>query len=284
MQILHAPAPAKVNLGLHVLRRRADGYHDIETCFLRIGWADQLTIYPSDRLTMETSDAQLPTDERNLCLRAANLLKEVSGTTQGAHIFLEKRIPYGAGLGGGSSDAATTLRLLNEGWGLGYSQTELLQIGRKLGADVSFFLLDQPVAYATGIGDEFHPLPCAVGGILDYPLVVVMPPVEIATAEAYRQIVPFEEREGVLPEIICQTDFARWKQTLVNDFEQVVFQRFPVVQELKELLYARGAVYASMSGSGAAVFGIFTSFEEAEKAGLHLRQAFPRIWWSTRNG
>ena len=151
-------APAKINLGLHVLRKRTDGYHDIETVLHRIAWADTLTLRPSDRLEMTCSDPALPTDTDNLCLQAAHRLADRLGTSQGASIHLEKRVPYGAGLGGGSSDAATTLKGLQQLWEVDVPQEMLHEVAASVGSDVPFFLMETPAAYATGRGDRLTPL------------------------------------------------------------------------------------------------------------------------------
>jgi tetratricopeptide (TPR) repeat protein len=146
-------APAKVNLGLHVLRKRPNGDHDVETVLHRIDWADTITAAPASTLSLTCSDSSLPTDDDNLCLRAARRLATAFDVTTGADLHLEKQVPYGAGLGGGSSDAAATLCLLSRLWDLDPSSEQLRTIGGKIGADVPFFLMDTPAAYATGRGD-----------------------------------------------------------------------------------------------------------------------------------
>ncbi len=260
-------APAKINLGLHVLRKRPDGYHDVETVLHRFDWADTITAQPADTLSMTCSDPALPTDEDNLCLQAAHRLAEACDVTSGAELHLEKRVPYAAGLGGGSSDAAATLRLLNRLWDLGAPPEKLRPLAREIGADVPFFLSDAPAAYATGRGDDLTPLygedtPYR----LPYPVLVAVPSVEIATPDAYAQVTPRAGGRPGLPDLVRTNDLACWRSRLVNDFAPPITDAHPDVAATRSWLNDEGAAYVSLSGSGGAVYGVFNSTERAEAA------------------
>ncbi len=278
--MLERRAPAKINLGLHVLRKRADGYHDLETVFLRLPWADRLTAEPAESFSFTCSDPALPTDEGNLCVRAARRLAEAFGVEKGAKLHLEKRLPYGAGLGGGSSDAAATLRLLAEGWRLDASDEALREIAAAIGSDVPFFLLSEPAAYATGRGEKLEPLTDAAGDPygLPFALVVVAPEEQVATAEAYGWVTPNDENRPDLRAVVRSNDLARWRAELVNDFEAPVLERHPSIRAAKGLLAEAGAGYAALSGSGSAVFGVFESGAAAEAAAEAARQSGLRVW------
>jgi 4-diphosphocytidyl-2-C-methyl-D-erythritol kinase len=282
-------APAKVNLGLHVLRRRADGDHDIETVLLRIGWADHLTARSADTLSLTCSDPSLPTGEANLCMQAAQRLAEAFGVDAGAALHLEKRLPYGAGLGGGSSDAAATLRLLDTLWGLDASPAHLREIGAEIGADVPFFLHEQtPAALATGRGTTLQPLRGTDGAPyrLPFALVVVDAGVPVSTAEAYRRVVPRAERRPDLAALVCSNDLARWRADLENDFASVVFDEHPQVEHARDRLVRAGAGYATLTGSGGAIVGVFEDPRAARAAAaaeVH-RRSDHRAWWRGRGG
>ena len=257
-------APAKINLGLHVLRKRADGFHDVETVLHRIEWADTVTAQPADTLSMTCSDPALPTDEENLCMQAARRLAEAFGVSAGAALHLEKRVPYGAGLGGGSSDAAATLRLLNRLWTLDASPEDLHAIAAEIGADVPFFLSEALAAYATGRGDEITALHDEGRGYqLPFPVLVAVPPVTVATPEAYAQVTPTDADRPKLPAVVRSNDLARWRDTLVNDFEAPVTAAEPAVATLRTWLQDEEAGYVSLSGSGGAVYGVFEDEERA---------------------
>lgn len=270
------PAPAKINLGLHVLRRRSDGYHDIESVLLPVGWRDTLTVRPAEHLTMTCTDATLPTDERNLCLQAARRLASEAGISRGAAIHLDKQIPHGAGLGGGSSDAAATLQLLTKLWDLSYGTEQLQAIAGRIGSDVPFFIEGRP-ALIRGRGTEVQPL----DEQYDFPftLVVVKPAVSIATPDAYGLVTPLADGRPDLRTLVTSNDLGRWRSGLINDFEQPVFDTYPEVAELKRWLQNNGAAYASLSGSGAAVYGVYAHETAARGAAEKLRsRPGHRVW------
>lgn len=276
--MLERPAPAKINLGLHVLRKRADGYHDIETVLHRIGWADRIMAAPADALTMTCSDPALPTDEHNLCMQAAQRLREAFGVEQGAALHLDKRVPYGAGLGSGSSDAATTLRLLDALWALDAPSKVLHEMAAQMGADVPFFLGDT-AALATERGDVLTPLHDASGApyTLPFSLVVVVPDVHIATPEAYRRVEPNDTGRPDLAALVRSNDLARWRRALINDFESPIMQAYPAVRSTRDALVEAGADYAALSGSGSAVYGVFTEPSAARTAAEAARTAGWRV-------
>lgn len=278
--ILKRAALAKINLGLHVLRRRPDGYHDLETVFLRIGWADALTAEAGDTLSLSCSDPTLTTREDNLVMKAARLLAQEADIAAGARLHLDKHLPMGAGLGGGSSDAAAALRLLDRLWQLGLPDERLRALAAQLGSDVPFFL-GPSAAYATGRGEQLAPLlDPETDDVYQLPfaLVVVVPPVHVATAEAYRLVTPDAEDRPDLRTLVLSNDLDRWQVELTNDFEAPLFRAHPSIAAVKQLLLDAGAGYAAMSGSGSAVYGVFEDAGTAEAAAEAARLAGHRVW------
>ncbi|PSQ81234.1 MAG: 4-(cytidine 5'-diphospho)-2-C-methyl-D-erythritol kinase [Bacteroidetes bacterium QS_8_68_15] len=274
--------PAKINLGLHVLRPRpGDGNHDIETVLVRIGWADRLSGRPARELLLTCSDPALPTDEDNLCVAAARRLAEAFDVERGAALHLEKRVPYGAGLGGGSSDAAATLRLLAELWDLDAPPERLRALAAEIGADVPFFLQDAPAALATGRGTHLQPLrfPAEASAPyrLPFSLVVVVPEAHVSTAEAYRRVEPRATGRPDLAALVCSNDLARWRDELTNDFAPVAFEAHSEIEAARDLLTDAGAGYASLTGSGSAVFGLFEDAGAAEAATEAARRSGHRV-------
>ena len=248
----------KINLGLHIVGKRADGYHNLETLFLPVhDLHDTLIIEKSDTLQMQQDGIVLDNaPEDNLCVKAWKLLHDEFGLAP-VHIILKKNIPFGAGLGGGSSDAAFTLKMLNEMFTLGLSESDLERCAAKLGADCAFFIRNQ-FAYATGIGDILQPIPVS---ILDshFSIQIEIPEGEhVSTKEAYAGLNHdlFGTTRPDLREAV-KRPIEEWRNLIVNDFEASIFPAHPAIAELKEDMYRRGALYASMTGSGAAVFGIF---------------------------
>lgn len=242
---------AKINIGLNVINRRDDGYHNLETVFYPLGIKDVLEVIEADELNFEPAGLAIPGRvEDNLCLKGYHLLKKDFDLPP-VKIFLYKHIPIGAGLGGGSADAAFFIRLLNEKFGLGLTVEQMITYARQLGADCAFFIKNTP-AFATGIGDELEPMALDLS---DYKIALVMPPVHVSTGEAYRGVKPTHP-ERSLKELI-NLPVAEWKNLVKNDFELSVFKNHPTIRGVKAALYEAGAIYASMSGSGASVFGIF---------------------------
>lgn len=238
----------KINLGLRVIRRREDGYHDIETVFYPVfGLHDELEIEASDAFSFQEEGLVVDCPpESNLIVRCYRLMAELFPGVGPVNIRFRKRIPFGAGLGGGSSDAAHTAIALNEIFGLGLSEPELARIVSRLGADCAFFVYNTP-CFATGIGDRLKPIDISLKGRR---LVMIKPDVYVSTREAYSGIVPREAagQESVWPEDFCD---------VTNDFEQTVFALHPELAQIKQHLIDCGAVCAAMSGSGSTVFGLF---------------------------
>ncbi|MBK5278542.1 MAG: 4-(cytidine 5'-diphospho)-2-C-methyl-D-erythritol kinase [Bacteroidia bacterium] len=242
----------KINLGLNVIARRGDGFHDIETCFYPIPWTDILEIIPSSKLHFDTTGLVIPGQKQeNLCLKAFDLLKKDFDLTP-VHIHLHKLLPTGAGLGGGSSDAAFTLRTLNEIFNLNLSVVQLSQYASILGSDCSFFT-QQDAMLGTSRGEILTPINVSLKGKF---IVLVNPEIHVSTSEAYTGVVTKKSTLSI-QSIIESKSLEKWKDFLINDFEECVFKKYPRIGELKDKLYQAGAVYASMSGSGSAVFGIF---------------------------
>lgn len=244
---------AKINLGLNITGKRQDGYHNIETVFYPIPVEDALEIVPAKGNRGIFKQSGLAIDgnpENNLVIKAYQTLSRKHSLPE-IDIYLLKKIPFGAGLGGGSSDAAFMLKLINEYANLSISEDELEKLSVAIGADCAFFIRNKPV-FASGIGNIFEPITLSLE---KYFLVLVKPDVHISTKEAYEGIKPGKP-EISLKEII-QQPIETWKNRMINDFENIVFSKFPIIKNIKETLYESGAVYASMSGSGSSVFGIF---------------------------
>lgn len=268
-------APAKLNLGLHVLRRRADGYHDLDTIFVPVAWHDTLTARPAAELALTCSDPRLPVDASNLVLRAAEALRRASGTEAGAVLHLDKHLPFGAGLGGGSSDAAAALLLLCDLWNLRVAPGALRELAASLGADVPFFLDARP-ARGTGRGDRLAPLDA--DAVPAYPVVVAVPPVHVSTAEAYGLVAPRDADRPDLAAVVTSGDLDRWRRDLANDFEAPVVAAYPALGALRAALADAGAAYVSMSGSGSAFFGVFEGDAPALAAAEALRYEGHTVW------
>ena len=266
-------AHAKINLGLHVLGKRSDGYHNIETVFRLINLYDELEMVQNDQGIHFSADrAELPSDGTNLCVRAAILLRELTGCHTGVEMTLTKRIPIGAGLGGGSSDAAAVLRGLTKLWSLDISAEELQTISGTLGSDVPFFFSGQ-TAYATGRGEVLQVmellLPCSI--------LVATPHIHVSTAWAYAtvKLKPPQNRPN-LKELLSSNagNLATLRRELTNDFEETVFEKYPEIRKLKEALLSGGAEVALMSGSGSSVFGLFSAPERARELAADLSSQY----------
>jgi 4-diphosphocytidyl-2-C-methyl-D-erythritol kinase len=244
---------AKINLGLHITQRRADGFHNIETVFFPIGWSDMVEALPGKSLTLRCTGLRVDVEqEGNLCVRAFRLLQK-DFDLPGAEIFLHKQVPFGAGLGGGSSNAAFTLRALNEIFRLSLPPRKLAEYAAQLGSDCAFFIYNTPML-ATGRGEILQPLALNLSG---YELLVVKPPLGVSTAEAYAGAAPKAPAADLRS--IVSHGVETWREALFNDFEPSVFAKYPLLRQIKSALYGCGASYAAMSGSGAALFGIFES-------------------------
>jgi 4-diphosphocytidyl-2-C-methyl-D-erythritol kinase len=276
------PSYAKINLSLRVLGRRADGYHELHTIFQTITLCDRLTFsaLDSSQLELECDAADVPADDSNLVLRAAKILRERFPVERGARIRLEKSIPAGGGLGGGSSNAAIALMGLARLWRIETTRNELTELGARLGADVPFFFTGGR-ALGTGRGTEITPMNDATRESL----LVVTPRVKISTADAYKALsAPALTKEFAPVNLLIsrtEADFAGALPTArVNDFEPVIFQQHPEIERARDALLRTGARDASLSGSGSSVFGVFESDAEVERSRSRLRveegwQVFP---------
>ena len=250
---------AKINLGLNVVARRPDGYHDLETVFYPVPIKDALEVQVMDELFPSAYDCDLKVtnlniegdEQKNLVVRAYNLLKRDFPQMGRVHAHLYKAIPTQAGMGGGSSDCAAMILLLNDLFGLKLSEQQMIDYAAKLGADCAFFIIGKP-AYAEGIGEKLVPIDLNLSG---YYLGVVRPDIPVSTKEAFSLVKPMRPTENCR-DVVAQP-VATWRERLTNDFEQSVFALHPEIGQIKEQLYALGADYAAMSGSGSALFGLF---------------------------
>ncbi len=243
--------PCKINLGLSVLRKREDGFHDIETCFYPVPFTDIVEIIPADAFRFSTSGIEIDGKESdNLCVKVYTLMKEMHELPP-VQIHLHKIIPMGAGLGGGSSDAAHCIRLLNDVFALRLSEDQMRKYAARIGSDCAFFIGNGPML-GLGRGEVLKPLDLSLQG---YYLVLANPGIHVSSAEAYAGVVPAQPTESV-SEIISQP-IEKWRTLLINDFETPVFAMHPELRGLKDNFYKAGAAYAAMSGSGSTVFGLF---------------------------
>ena len=265
-------SPAKINLRLEVLHKRNDGYHEIRTIMQRIDLCDEVEIsVEGSELLVWSEGEEIPQGAENIVYHAARLILGKFNMDAGIRIFIRKRIPVASGLAGGSSNAATTLVGLNKLFGLELTRERLMEIGKRLGADVPFFLFEKP-ALATGIGDTLQEI------TLPSPLwiVLVNPGIRVSTAWAYKNVnmglTRKRNNNRILPLILNNSHF---HDLLYNDLETVTIKRYPEIQRIKEELVAKGAIRALMSGSGSTVFGIFPNKYLAEKAFLQIRYSHP---------
>ncbi len=259
--------PCKINLGLHILSTRPDGYHNIETCFYPVPWNDILELIPAEKLAFTFSGLQISgKEEDNLCRMAYAMLKKDFDIPP-IHLHLHKMIPVGAGLGGGSSDAAATLKALNEIFALGISDESLRFYASQLGSDCSFFIEGKPMV-GTGRGETLTPLAVRLAGKF---LVLVNPNIHVSTVEAYRDIFPRKPEMSIME--ILRQPVSTWKNMLVNDFETTTLSKYPALKAIKEELYKLGAFYAAMSGSGSSIYGLFD-----QQPGLEKNFSEMRIW------
>ena len=265
---------AKINLGLNVVEKRSDGYHNLQTVFYPVPIKDALEVqvmdegFPSDvDCDLKTTNIPIEGDEqRNLVVRAYQLLKSDFPTLPRIHAHLWKGIPTQAGMGGGSSDCAYMIRLLNDLFALGLSDEQMIQYAARLGADCPFFIVSRP-CYAEGIGERLQPISLDLSG---WHIGVVRPDIPVPTKEAFSRIHPHYPAKNCRDVVLQSVE--TWKDDLVNDFEESVFALHPEIGQVKEQLYKMGATYASMSGSGSALFGLFREQPDS------LSQTFPDMF------
>ncbi len=255
--MIHYPI-SKINIGLNVTEKRSDGFHNLETIFYPVQLQDALELVHSKKFSFSASG--IPIDgniNNNLVVKAYSLLKEEYNISP-VKVHLHKNIPMGAGLGGGSADAVEMLNMLDHLFDLKIEKQKLLDYALSLGSDCPFFVDPKPV-FATGRGEVFSEVEVDLSS---FHLILVKPAVHVSTAEAYSNIVPHKSRLSLKG--LVQFPVNKWKGNITNQFEDFVFEKYPEVGELKEFLYREGAVFALMSGSGSAVYGLFRS----EKRGL----------------
>lgn len=260
----------KINIGLNIVNKRSDGYHNIETVFYPLTLCDALEVLPvansqaEDQFIMEGVKLDGDT-EQNLCMKALRLMqKEIA--MQPVKIVLMKKIPVGAGLGGGSSNASFTLKMINTYSGAGYTDERLIEMSSVLGSDCAFFIINKPV-FACGKGDQMSSVSLNLAGLT---IVIVKPPVFVSTVEAYSGATPIVP-ERSLKELI-QLPVTEWRDVIKNDFEKTIFLSHPEIEAIKQRMYDLGAIYASMSGSGSSVFGLF-------RESLNAQNAFPDCFY-----
>ena len=265
---------AKINLGLNVVEKRPDGYHNLETVFYPVPLTDALEVqvmaegFPSEYdCDLKVSNITIDGDEqRNLVVRAYQLLKKDYPDLPRIHTHLWKGIPTQAGMGGGSSDCAYMMLLLNQQFQLGLSNEQLIQYAAQLGADCAFFILSRP-CYAEGIGEKLQPIDLSLNG---YHIAVVRPDIPVPTKEAFSRIHPHYPAQNCRETVMQPVE--TWRETLINDFEESVFALHPEIGDIKQRLYDMGATYAAMSGSGSALFGLFKEKPD------HLGELFPDMF------
>ena len=265
---------AKINLGLNVVEKRPDGYHNLQTVFYPVPLKDALEVqvmdsaFPSDYdCDLKVTNATIDGDEqRNLVVRAYQLLKKDFPTLPRIHTHLWKGIPTQAGMGGGSSDCAYMLLLLNQQFQLGLTEKQLIDYAAQLGADCAFFILSRP-CYAEGIGETLQPIDLSLNG---YFLAVVRPDIPVSTKEAFSRIHPHYPAQNCRETVMQSVE--TWRDTLVNDFEESVFTLHPEIGDIKQQLYNMGATYAAMTGSGSALYGLFKERPD------RLSQTFPNMF------
>lgn len=280
--MLELRSNAKINLGLKVLNKRKDGYHNLYSLFLPITLYDTLTFRHKDKITVTTTIDDFVPQELNLCYKAAKSLQEFLGTTQGVHLHCEKMIPMGAGLGGGSSNAAMTLRGLVSLWNVDISQEELFNIAIQLGSDVPFFLNNTPTI-VSGKGDKLEIFPIEE---FPYSLLLVNPGIHSSTVSAFKSLGRTEDFTTVIPNYFdCLQNgvFTLFpsKLSFENDFEAILFAEFPILEEINVKLRSFGAHFSIMSGSGSTMIGVFPKEQDSEilqSAYQYFLQKYPSTY------
>ena len=258
----------KINLGLNIIRKRTDGFHDLETIFYPIRIFDVLEIIPAGDIAPEHNDVSFTATgrsiegdkENNLCISAYYSLKKDFPLLPAVQMHLHKTIPLGAGLGGGSADASFTLKLLDKTFDLQLTDKQLIEYSGGLGSDCPFFVINKP-CFASGTGEILEPVDIDLGR---YQLMLINPGIHIHTGKAFGQVTPALPKRPVKE--IIQLPVSEWKNELINDFEIPVFKQHPEIAKIKDELYNAGAIYASMSGSGSTVYGIFEKDRDIEVA------------------
>lgn len=269
MERIEIKAPAKINIGLNIVSKRDDGFHNLETIFYQIhDLFDELTFEKSDKLELVVANANQDLVNDNIITKAVRLLEKKTGKSIAPKIILKKNIPIGAGLGGGSSDAASTLKAINELYELNLSIDELKLLALELGSDVPLFLYNYPT-----MGKSRGELLYRSQLIIKYPILLINPGIHISTKDAFASVIPKPNNYDYSK--IQTHEINNWKEEIVNDFEASIFKLYPEIEEIKNKLYDNGVLYASMSGSGSTVYGIFESYEKAKT----VAELFPKSYF-----
>lgn len=243
----------KINLGLHVVGKRTDGFHDLESVFFPIPFFDVLEFVPAEKTSFHYYGLPISGNpENNLIHKAYQLLKGKFNLPS-IEVHLLKKIPMGGGMGGGSSNGSFMLKMLNEHFDLGISSTELARLSEQLGSDCPFFIENKPTL-VKGRGEKLYPVKVK---LKDHFLVLVFSNIHVSTKEAFSKITVDQTKKGLVEQIVIHKQMADWKNGLQNDFEQGVFDHYPLLKDLKTDLYNQGAIYASMTGTGSTIYGIF---------------------------
>jgi 4-diphosphocytidyl-2-C-methyl-D-erythritol kinase len=270
MDIISLKSYAKINFGLNIISKRPDGYHNIETVFYPIQLYDELLIKASNAFTFKSNSDILTSNKDNLIIKAKKAVEKYIKRELNVDVILRKNIPIGAGLGGGSSNAATMLQALNGIFSLNLSEHELLDIASKLGSDVPFFLDPLP-KFAEGKGEILR----HINFQINYPVLIVNPGIHVSTPWAYSKIRTKNPDYGIRKTIATEIiNFSELKEKVTNDFEEVVFIKHPGIGKIKDTLYELGSEFALMTGSGSTVFGIFPSLEKAEEAEKYFSKKY----------
>lgn len=269
MNSITKKAHAKINLGLRILNKRPDNFHNIESIFLYINWFDEILFTFADHFSFSCSDNSLPTDESNLVVKVVRQVEQIMGTFFPYHVHLQKNIPYGAGLGGGSSDAATVLTFAVEQKMISFQNA--INISTALGSDITFFL-NPMTQIGTDRGINLDP----IDFYIPYYILTVFPKIEVSTKLAYSLISPQKSNELIFRNLLVnKINIADYQTLFVNDFDHPISEHFPDIKLIKYALREFGADYVSLSGSGGACFGIFEDKKKAEQARENLLLNFP---------
>lgn len=261
-------ANSKINIGLNIVEKRSDGFHNIESVFYPISWSDKITIEKADHFSFSSSGIEIPGEpNENLCVKAYELMK-ADYDLDPVSIHLEKIVPIGAGLGGGSADASAVLKALNRLFKLKCSNDELIAYAQQLGSDCAFFI-ENEVKYCYGKGDQFEEVDLDLS---NFKIVLVNPNIHISTGKAYSNV---KVEEAIFDlKMIDDFTFDEWKDLVSNAFEMSVEEEFPQIPSIKQSLYDLGALYAAMTGSGSTVFGIFDKDQELDLSNFDQYQTF----------
>ncbi len=271
MKFIEVKAPAKINIGLKILSKRSDAFHNLSTLFYPIhDLCDVLTFEFSDQFEFYCDSESVPKDNSNLVIKARNLISEITGKTINVKITLTKRIPVQAGLGGGSSDAAATLKSLNKLFRLELKHQHLINLALQLGSDVPFFI-DASPSIGESRGEILHKINLRISE----PILIVNPMINISTVEAFKNIFNYSTKPEYNSFIKNgKIDYPFFRKTVTNDFEEYVFRKYPQIENLKSLMYENGALFSLLSGSGSTVYGIFPNLESAIKSSEKIPQQY----------